>query len=128
VGAAEAAIRDLDLPPGYYTERDETGVYLLDPGGRRVMRLPRFRPSEERLEGSEKWGALCSALLVRLSEQNAECERLRNQVARLAERVEAVEAERDQAHTIAEDMYGFFRRRVREVVDHKRNLGKRNVR
>ena len=100
----------------------------MDPGGRRVMRLPRFGPSEERLEGSEESGALCRALLVRLSEQDAECERLRNRVARLVERLEAVEAERDQANTIAEDMYGFFRRRVREVVDRKRKPERRNVR
>jgi hypothetical protein len=30
---------NLDLPPGYYAEREETGVYLMDPDGRRVMRF-----------------------------------------------------------------------------------------
>ena len=32
MGETEAAIRDLDLPTGYYAERDEAGDYLLDHG------------------------------------------------------------------------------------------------
>ncbi len=91
----------------------------MDAGGRRVMRLPRFVPSESRGGELEELDALCRALLVRLSKQTAECQSLRNRVARLEERLEAVEAERDQANTIAEDLYDFFRRRVKEVVDRK---------
>lgn len=92
------------------------------------MRLPRFVPSEERLEEPEELGAFCLALLVRLSKQTAECERLRNRVVRLDERLVAAEAERDQANTIAEDMYRFFRRRAWEIVDRKRKLGRRDAR
>lgn len=96
----------------------------MDPEGRRVMRLPRFVPSEVRSEEPEEQDALRGALLIRLSEQIAECERLRDHVAMLEERLEAVEAERDQANAIAESMYDFFRRRMRDVVDRKRKSGR----
>jgi hypothetical protein len=33
------SVGSLDLPPGYYAERGETGVYLMGPDGRRVMRF-----------------------------------------------------------------------------------------
>lgn len=36
----KVSVGSLDLPPGYSAERDETGAYLVDPDGRRVMRLP----------------------------------------------------------------------------------------
>jgi len=121
----KALIDNLALPPGYRTEQSEAGVYLVDPDGRRVMRLPnavisaghredRDQPGEPTSEG---YPMLCRMLLVRLHEKTAECERLDDRVAALSERLEAVEAERDQASAIAEDLYDFFRRRVREVVD-----------
>ena len=119
----DTLVRDLGLPPGYYTEQSQAETYLMDPDGRRVMRLPASVPPRDRVEEptrEEEWRELCRTLLIRLSEQTAECERLRGRVVRLEERVEAAEEERDQANAIAEDLYGFFRRRVREVVDHRR--------
>jgi hypothetical protein len=86
-GETRVALRDLDLPPGYYTERDAAGTYLMDPEGHRVMPLPRFVPFEDRGAELEGLDALCRALSVRLSEQTAECERLRKRVARLEERL-----------------------------------------
>jgi 16S rRNA C967 or C1407 C5-methylase (RsmB/RsmF family) len=122
------SVGSLDLPPGYYAERGETGVYLMDPDGRRVMRFSsdvasagehqettRLKPSAK--PGPEEWQELCRSLLIRLSQRSNECERLRVRVEELAERLEAAEAERDQANTIAEDLYEFFRNRVRETVD-----------
>ena len=123
-------VRDLNLPPGYYAERSGTETYLMDPEGRRVMRLPASAPSRDRVEEptQEEWRDLSRVLLIRLSEQTAECERLRGRVARLEERAEAAEEERDQANAIAEDLYGFFRRRVRRVVDRKKKPGRRTAR
>ena len=118
----DTLVRDLDLPPGYYAERSEAETYLMDPDGRRVMRLPASAPSRDRVDEptQEEWRDLCRSLLIHLSEQTAECERLRVRVARLEERVEAAEDERDQSNAIAEDLYDFFSRRVREVVDSKK--------
>jgi hypothetical protein len=112
VDGRDTLVRGLDLPPGYYAERSEGETYLVDPEGRRVMRLPSSLPARDLGEEptQEGWRELCRVLLVGLSEQTAECERLRV-------RAEAAEAERDQANAIAEDLYDFFRRRVREVVD-----------
>jgi hypothetical protein len=115
-------VNDLDLPPGYYAEQGETGVHLVDPDGRRVMRLPHAvtfagRGDQAGELTSSGYPELCRMLLVRLHQQTAECERLSDRVATLSERLEAAEAERDQASAIAEDLYDFFRRRVREVVD-----------
>ena len=118
------------MPPGYYAERSEAETYLMDPEGRRVMRLPVPVPPRDGVEepAEERWRDLCRALLVQLSKQTRECERLRDRVTRLEERAEAAEAERDQANAIAEDLYEFFRRRVREVVDRKKQPGKRAAR
>jgi hypothetical protein len=116
-------VDNLALPPGYRTEQSEAGVYLVDPDGRRVMRLPNAVLAEGHREDqpgeptSKGYPELCRMLLVRLREKTAECERQGDRVAVLSERLEAVEAERDQASAIAEDLYDFFRRRVREVVD-----------
>jgi hypothetical protein len=118
VDGRNTLVRGLDLPPGYYAERDEVGTYLMDPEGRRVMRLPASVPVEEPTQ--EEWRSLCRALLVRLSEQTAEYERLRIRAARIEERAEVAEAERDQSNAIAEDLYSFFRRRVREAVDRRK--------
>lgn len=102
-------------------EQSAAGVHLVDPDGRRVVRLPNAVISavrrEDREPTSEGYPELCRMLLIRLREKTAECERLGDRVATLSERLEAVEAERDQASAIAEDLYDFFRRRVREVVD-----------
>jgi hypothetical protein len=128
---------NLELAPGYYAERDETGVYLMDPGGRRVMRFsgdvaPEGDALETgRLEPSAKpepagWQELCRSLLIRLSQKSAECERLHVRVTELDERLQA--AERHQANAIAEDMYEFFRKRARQVVDRKQMSRRRGVR
>lgn len=121
-GRNTSAVRDLGLPPGYHAERDQEETYLVDPDGRRVMRLPVSVPPRDGVTEptQEEWRELCRTLLLRLSEQSAESERLRIKVARLKERAEAAEEERDQANAIAEDLYGFFRRRVGEVLDRKR--------
>lgn len=102
-------------------ERSKAETCLMDPEGRKVMSLPASVASRDRDEGptQDEWRALCRGLLVRLSAQSAECERLRIHAARLEARAEAAEAERDQANAIAEDLYDFFRRRVREVVDRR---------
>lgn len=120
-------VRDLDLPPGYFIKRSKAETCLMDPDGRRVMGLPASVASRSRDEEptQEEWRALCRGLLVRLSAQSAECERLRIRAARLEERAETAEAERDQSNAIAEDLYSFFRRRVQEVVDHRTNLERR---
>lgn len=126
----DTLVRGLDLPSGYYVERSETETYLMDPEGRRLMRLPASVSSLDRVEEPtrEEWRALCRALLIQLSEQIAECEGLRGHVARLEERAEAAEAERDQSNAIAEDLYGFFRRRMREDVERKRKPERRTAR
>lgn len=130
------SVESLDLPPGYYAERSEAGAYLVDPDGRRVMRLPDdVALSDPRESGypSAKPGSrepeqeLSRSLLLQLSRQNAECERLRARVTELGERLEAAEAERDQANAIAADLYEFFRNRVRETVDRKERTGRRGA-
>ena len=94
----------------------------MDSEDRRVLKLPASEPSRNRVDEptQEEWRAICRALLIQLSEQTAECERLRSRVALSEERAASAEAERDQSNAIAEDLYGFFRRRVREDVDRKR--------
>lgn len=126
----DSLVRGLDLPSGYYLERTETETCLVDPEGRRVMNLPESVSSRDRVEEptQEAWRDLCGALLIQLSEQTAECERLRGRAARLEERAEAAEAERDQSNAIAEDLYGFFRRRVQEDIERKRKPGRRTAR
>ena len=131
----KVSVGNLDLPPGYYAERGEAGVYLMDPDGRRVMRFSsdvasagdpretgRLKPSAK--PQPEEWQELCRSLLIRLSQRSNECERLRVRVEELAERLEAAEAERDQANAIAEDLYEFFRNRVRETVDRRERSGR----
>jgi hypothetical protein len=85
--ARTVSVGNLDLPPGYYAERGATGVYLMDPDGRRVMRFSsdaasagdpretgRLKPSAK--PGPEDWQELCRSLLLRLSQKSTECERL----------------------------------------------------
>ncbi len=133
----KVSVGNLDLPPGYYAERGENGVYLMDPGGRRVMRFScdvspagdqtgRLKPSAKL--GSDEWQEICRSLLAELSEKSAECERLSARMTELGERLEAAEAERDQANAIAEDLYEFFRNRVRETVDRRERSGRRVIR
>ncbi len=134
VDVRKVSVESLDLPPGYYAERGESGIYLMDPDGRRVMRFssdvsPARNPRESGdLKPSakphpEEWQELCRALLLRLSQKSAECERLSVRVKELDERLQGAEAERDQANAIAEDLYAFFRNRVRDNVDHKEESG-----
>jgi uncharacterized protein YdcH (DUF465 family) len=138
VDVRKVSVENLDLPPGYYAERGETGVYLVDPDGRRVMRFssdvspagdPRdpsgLKPSAK--PHPDEWQELCRSLLTRLSQNSAECERLRARVKELDERLEAAETERDQANAIAEDLYEFFRNRVRETMDHRERSGRRGA-
>ena len=135
VDQRKVSVGNLDLPPGYYAERGETGVYLMDPDGRRVMRFSsdaasagdhretgRLKPSAK--PQPEEWQELCRSLLIRLSQKNAECERLRACLTELGERLEAAEAERDQANAIAEDLYEFFRNHVREIADRRERSGR----
>jgi hypothetical protein len=129
--ARTVSVGNLDLPPGYCAERGETGVYLMDPDERRVMRFSsdaasavdsretgRLKPSAK--PGPEDWQELCRSLLLRLSQKSTECERLCARVTELGRRLEASEAERDQANAIAEDLYEFFRNRVREAADRRK--------
>ncbi len=131
VDGKNVSVGNLDLPPGYSAEPGEAGVYLVDPDGRRVMRLPDDAASADPQEAvnpePKGWQDLCRSLLIRLSQKNAECERLHARVAELGERLEAAEAERDQANAIAEDLYGFFRNRVRETVKRREGTGRRGV-
>ncbi len=134
VDRRKASAGNLDLPSGYSVERGEAGVYLVGPDGRRVMRLPGdAAPADPREAGDRDssvepgpgwWQELCRLLLIRLSQKGAECERLRARLAELGERLEAAEAERDQANAIAEDLYTFFRNRVRETVDRRERTGR----
>ena len=139
VNQERVSVGSLDLPAGYYAERGETGVYLMDPDGRRVMRFSgghaaardpretgRLKPSAKALP--EEWQELCRSLLIQLSHKSAECEELRARVADLGEQLEAVEAERDQVSAIAEDLYAFFRNRIREVVNRREWSGGQNIR
>lgn len=122
---------DLGFLHGYRIDRQGTDIRVLDPEGRRVTRFSNIVTAEE--EGSDgfpvelsvtEWRRLCGALLLELSRETTECEELRAREAALAERLEAVEAERDQANAIAEDLYQGFRERVRRVQDRKRSLEK----
>jgi hypothetical protein len=136
VDGTKVSVGNLDLPPGYYAERGETGVYLMDPDGRRVMRFSSDVSSAAEPGGlkpsakpqPEEWQELCRSLLIRHSQKSAECERLLARVTELAGRLEAVEVERDQANAIAEDLYEFFRNRVRATVDRKQRSGRRGAR
>ncbi len=129
----KVSVGNLDLPPGYYAERRENGVYLMDPDGRRVMRFSSdvspgggsIGPKPSAKPQPEEWEELCRSLLTRLSQKSAECERLGAHVQELDERLQAAETERDQANAIAEDLYEFFRTRVRETVDHRERSGGR---
>ena len=134
VDQRQLTLGHLDLPPGYYAERGDTGVYLMDPDGRRVMRFSSEVASADASRETsglkpqpEEWQELCRSLLTRLSQKSAECESLRARVAELGERLEAAEAERDQANAIAEDLYEFFRNRVRETVDRRERSGRRGA-
>ncbi|MCA1848318.1 MAG: hypothetical protein LC704_04890 [Actinobacteria bacterium] len=80
----KVSVGNLDLPPGYYAERGEAGVYLMDPDGRRVMRFSSDVASagDPRESGGLKAAAklhseegqwLCGSLPIRLSEKCAEC-------------------------------------------------------
>lgn len=126
------------MPPGYYAERGETGIYLMDPDGRRVMRFSsdaasagdpretgRLKPSAN--PGTEDWQELCRSLLLQLSQKSTECERLCARVTELGGRLEVSEAERVQANAIAEDLYEFFRNRVREAADRRKMSGRRGL-
>jgi hypothetical protein len=131
VDQERTSVGSLDLPPGYYAERGETGVYLMDPDGRRVMRFSsdvasagEHQETTRLKPGPEEWQELCRSLLIRLSQKNSECERLSARVEELGERLEAAESERDQANAIAEDLYEFFRNRVRETVDRRERTGR----
>ena len=131
----KVSLGNLDLPPGYYAKRGESGVYLMDPDGPRVMRFSSeaspagdflgLKPSAK--PQPEEWQELCRSLLTRLSQRSAECERLSARVKDLGERLQAAEIERDQANAIAEDLYEFFRTRVRETVDHRERSGRRGI-
>ena len=77
-----------------------------------------------RLRDAKDFQERCRSLTTRLSEREAECERLRRRVAELEERLKATESERDQANAIAEDLYGFFRKSVQEVVSRKKGSGR----
>ncbi len=133
VDQRQLSLENLDLPPGYYAERGDTGVYLVDPDGRKVMRFSGevasagdpvgLKPSAK--PQPEEWQELCRSLLTRLSQKSAECERLSAGVQELNERLKAAQTERDQANAIAEDLYEFFRSRVRETVDARERAGKR---
>jgi hypothetical protein len=137
VDRRKVSVGNLDLPPGYSAERGEAGVYLVDPDGRKVMRLPGDAALADSREAGDRdssaepgpgwWQELCRLLLIRLSQKSAECERLRARLTELGERLEAAEAERDQANAIAEDLYAFFRNRVRETVDRKERTGRRGA-
>ncbi len=132
VDKRQLSLENLDLPPGYYAERGDTGVYLVDPDGRKVMRFSSevasvgdpvgLRPSAK--PQPEEWQELCRLLLTRLSQKSAECERLSARVQELNERLKAAQTERDQANAIAEDLYEFFRNRVRETVDRRERSGR----
>jgi hypothetical protein len=130
------AFETLDLPAGYHVERGEAGVYLMDPEGQRVMRLPGDVASTDPREsghqhpsaepGPGRWQELCHALLMQLSQERAECERLRVRVTELEERLEV--AERDQVNAIGEDVHEVFRKRVRQVADRRQRSRRRGVR
>ena len=110
---------NLDLAPGYYAERGETGVVAPARDARKTGHQPPLADPEP-----GGWQELCHSLLIRLSQKSAECERLRVRETELDERLRA--AERDQA--IAEDIYGFSRKRVRQVADRRQRSRRRGLR
>ena len=59
-------------------------------------------------------------LLIRLFEQAHECADLHERIQELSERLEEVEAERDQANDIAATLFGFFQRQSQEASSRKR--------
>ena len=121
----KVSIEHLDLPSGYCTELRETKVYVRDPNGRIVMKLPDAvvsadHPREQTLAASQEF---CRALLDQLSRQTTECEMLRDRVAVLEERLKAAEEERDQANAIAETLYDdYFREHLRIAAARKKRL------
>ncbi len=131
-------IEDLDLPAGYHTEGGETGVYVVDPDGQRVARIPdalsRRHQKAARRDPSrdpagerelEEWQEYCRLLLEQLIKRTASYERLRRRETKLLERLHEVEAELEQANTIAEKLYEFFRNHVKEVSDQKHRNARR---
>lgn len=131
-GSKKVSIEHLDLPPGYYTELRGERVYLMDPDGRIVMKLPdevgsvEFREDEPPVGPQEPAPTacqeLCQALLVELSRRIAVCEMLHYRVAILGERLQAVEEERDQANIIAEHLYEHLRENIRITAARKKRL------
>lgn len=120
---------DPGLLHGHRIDRQGTDIRVLDPNGRRVARFSNVVTVGE--EGSDgvpvelsvtQWQRLCGVLLLELSRRDAKCEELRTRETAIAERLEAVEAERDQANAIAEDLYGFFRDHMRSVYDKKKSV------
>lgn len=140
MNARRVQIEDLGLPAGYHTEGGKAGVYLVDPDGRRVMRVPetlsrrhqRVAQRDPSLDpsgdpGLEEWQEYCRLLLEQLIRRTAAYERLRRREAKLLERLHAVEAELEQANTIAEKLYEFFRNHVKDVSDQKRRNPRRDI-
>lgn len=138
LNARRVQIEDLDLPPGYHTEGGKAGIYLVGPDGRRVIKLPDAvaSPPHQRTAHRdpaggpelEEWQEYCRLLLKQLLRRTAAYERLRCREAKLVERLHAVEAELDQANTIAEELYEFFRNHVKDVSDQKRRRTRQSIR
>lgn len=123
---------DPDFPAGYHIEGGKTDVYVVDSDEQRVMRIPealsrrhqkaaRWKPSRDPSGEPEleEWQEYCRLLLEQLIKRTASYERLRRRDAKLLERLHEVEAEPEQANTIAEKLYEFFRNHVKEVSDQK---------
>lgn len=140
VNARRVQTEALGLPAGYHTEGGKAGVYLVDPEGRRVMRVPETLSRHQRaaqrdpsLDPSgepqlEEWQEYCRLLLEQLIRRTAAYERLRSRETKLVERLHEVESELDQANTIAEKLYEFFRNHVKDVSDQKRRNPRRGLR
>jgi hypothetical protein len=128
----EITVETLKLPWGYRAERDGSEIRLMDPVGRLVAWFAypatRIDPREAvRLDRSRDWAAstegwqgLCRLLVVRLFEQARECADLRQRIQELSERLEEVEAERDQANEVAATLLAYFRRETQEAPSRKR--------
>ncbi len=129
----EIAVENVKLPWGYHAEREGSEIRLVDPVGRVVAwfaypathkdpqeagRPDRPRDWETSIE---RWQGLCRMLLIRLFEQAQECADLRQRIQELSERLEEVEAERDQASDIAATLFAFFRRQTQEASSRKRS-------
>jgi hypothetical protein len=65
-------------------------------------------------------------LLIRLFEQAHECADLRQRIQELSERLEEVEAERDQAKDIAATLFAFSRRQTQQASSRKRRSKRRD--